>query len=58
MHLKGQDSSSHAELSLSHDRQTSSKRLPPPSTPDLCIIIGGEANDVVEIVSADMRFAL
>ncbi len=54
MHLKGQDSSSHAKLGLSYDRQTNSQSLALSSTPDLCVIVGREANNVVEIVSANV----
>ena len=58
MHLKGQDSPSHAILGLAHDRKTSSQRLTLPSTPDLNEIFGHEANDVVKVVAADVRLSL
>ena len=57
MHLQSQDSSSHAILGLSYDRQTSSQLLALSSTPDLFVILCREANDMVEIVSADLRLA-
>ena len=55
MQLKGQDSSSHAILRLSHDCQTSSHRFALSTTPDLRVILCREANAVVEIVPTDMR---
>ena len=55
--MKGQDSSSHPILGLPYDRQTSSQRLTLSSPPDLCVILCHEANDVVEIVSADLRLS-
>ena len=54
VHLEGQDSSGHAILGLPYDRQTSSQRFTFSSSPDLCVILCRQANDMVEIVPADL----
>ena len=57
MLLEGQDSASHSILRLSDDAHTSSQAFTLSSTLDILVIVGGEVNDVVEIVPADMRLA-